>query len=166
MTESRRIALFPGSFDPITAGHANIVRRALAFADEVVVAVSRSPSQAKKGLFTVEERVEMIRASFAGEPRVQVVEFEGLVVEEARRSGAAVVVRGLRSAADFEYEAGMTRMNRALAPEVDTIFLAAAPEHVFLSATLVREVWGLGGDVAPFVPEAVLRRLQARREER
>lgn len=165
MRSGARIALCPGSFDPITLGHEDIIRRALAIADEVVVAVGHQPSESKKHLFTVGERLELIREAFADEPRVVPAEFEGLAVEFARARGARVVVRGLRTAADFEYESRMSRMNRELAPEIDTVYLAADPRHVFLSASLVREVWSLGGEVAPFVSAPVLRRMQARRAE-
>lgn len=164
MSSTETVALFPGSFDPLTLGHEDIVRRALGFAHRVVVAVGHQPSESKRHLFTVDERLELIREVFAGEPRVVPTEFAGLAMDFARAQGAVVVVRGLRSAGDFEYEARMSRMNRELAPEVDTVFLAADPRHVFLSASLVREVWSLGGDVSPFVSPPVLRRLQARRE--
>lgn len=158
MTEPR-VALFPGSFDPVTSGHEEIVRRALALADRVVVAVSHAPTQSKKGMFSVEERVRMIRETFADEPRVEAAEFQGLLVDYARRIGARVVVRGVRTVADWEYELQMAAMNRALAPGVETVFLAPAPEHSFVSGTLVRQVAALGGDVSPFVPAPVLRRL-------
>lgn len=164
MTPGARVTLYPGSFDPITRGHEDIVRRALAFSDRVVVAVGHQASESKKHLFGVEERLELIREVFAGESRVVPADFQGLVMEFARAQGAAVVVRGLRSAGDFEYEARMARMNRTLAPEIDTLYLAADPRHAFVSASLVREVWSLGGDVSPFVSEPVLRRLRARRE--
>lgn len=154
-----RIALFPGSFDPLTAGHEDLVRRALALADRVVVAVSHSPTQSKRGMFSVEERVEMIRETFAGEPRVEAAEFQGLLVDYARAVGAGVVVRGVRTVTDWEYELQMATMNRRLAPGVETVFLAPAPEHSFVSGTLVRQIATLGGDVSPFVPAAVLRRI-------
>lgn len=158
MTEPR-VALFPGSFDPVTSGHEDIVRRALSLADRVVVAVSHSPTQSKKAMFSVDERVRMIRETFAGEPRVEAAEFQGLLVDYARRIGARVVVRGVRTVADWEYEVQMAAMNRALAPGVETVFLAPAPEHSFVSGTLVRQVASLGGDVSRFVPAPVLRRL-------
>ena len=163
MTQPARIAVFPGSFDPLTLGHEDIVRRALAFAERVIVAVGHSPSESKKHLLPVGERVALIREVFAGEGRVEATDFRGLVAAFAREQGAAVVVRGLRNAGDFEYEARMARMNRELNPELDTLFLAADPAHAFVSASLVREVWGLGGDVARFVPAAALRRMQALR---
>lgn len=161
MTRPARIALCPGSFDPLTLGHEDIIRRGLAFADEVVVAVGHHPSESKKHLFPVAERMDLIREAFAGEPRVMPAEFEGLVVEFARARGATLLIRGLRTAGDFEYEARMSRMNRELAPEVETIYLAADPRQAFLSASLVREVWSLGGDVSRFVPAVVFERMQA-----
>ena len=160
MTSGARIALFPGAFDPLTLGHEDIVNRTLRFADEVVVAVAHSPSQSKRHLFDVEERLEILREVFVDEPRVRPMEFQGLIVDFAQACGATLLVRGVRSAADFEYETGMARMNRELAPEIDTVYLAAAPRHVFLSASLIREVWGLGGDVSPFVSPRVMRRLE------
>lgn len=156
---SPRVAVFPGSFDPVTSGHEDVVRRALAFADRVVVAVSHSPTHSKKGMFGVEERLEMIRETFADEPRVEAAEFGGLLVDYVRSVGATLVVRGVRTVADWEYELQMAMMNRRLAPGVETVFLAPDPQHAFVSGTLVRQVAALGGDVAPFVPAAVLRRL-------
>ena len=164
MTSGATLVICPGSFDPITRGHEDIIRRALAFSGCVVVAVGHQPTASKKHLFRVEERLELIREVFADEPRVAPADFQGLAMDFARAQGASVVVRGLRSAADFEYEAQMARMNRALEPGIDTVYLAADPRHVFVSASLVREVWSLGGDVSPFVSEPVLRRLDARRE--
>ena len=163
MTPGARIALFPGSFDPLTVGHEDIVNRTLRFADEVVVAVAHSPSQSKRHLFDVEERLEILRDVFTDEPRVRPMEFQGLIVDFARACGATLLVRGVRNAADFGDETGMARMNRELAPEIDTVYLAADPRHVFLSASLIREVWGLGGDVSPFVSPGVMRRLDERR---
>lgn len=157
--DTPRTAVFPGSFDPLTSGHEDVVRRALALADRVVVAVAHSPTQSKKGMFSVDERVGMIRDVFADEPRVEADEFQGLLVDYARRIGAGVVVRGVRTVADWEYELQMATMNRALSPGLETVFLAPAPEHSFVSGTLVRQVAALGGDVSRFVPAAVLLRL-------
>ncbi|MDB4951216.1 MAG: coaD [Gemmatimonadetes bacterium] len=155
-----RIALCPGSFDPLTLGHVDIVRRGLALADRVVVAVAFSPTHAKQGLLTVDERVELIRESFADEPRVQADSFQGLLVDYARRTGAGLVIRGVRTVADFEYEAQMAVMNRELSADaLETVFLAPSPAHSFVSATLVRQIATLGGDVSRFVPAPVLRRL-------
>jgi pantetheine-phosphate adenylyltransferase len=159
---SARTAVYPGSFDPLTRGHEDLVRRALALADRVVVAVAHAPTQAKTGLFDIGERLEMIRETFADEPRVDAVAFQGLLVDFARARGAAVVIRGVRTVADFEYELQMATMNRKLAPAVETVFLAPDPAHSFVTGTLVRQVAALGGDVSPFVPPAVLRRIRAR----
>ena len=160
---SERIALVPGSFDPVTLGHEDIVRRALGVADRVVVAVAHSATQAKSGMFSVEERVEMIRECFADEPRVEADAFQGLLVDFAKRRGARLVVRGVRAVADYEYELQMARMNRALWEGAETVFLTPAPELSFVSSTLVRQIATLGGDVAPFVSPPVLRRLLAKR---
>jgi len=157
---SERIALCPGSFDPITRGHEDIVRRALALADRVIVAVGFSPQQSKQGMFTVDERVALIREVFAGEPRVRADSFQGLLVDYARRVGAGVVVKGVRTVADFEYEMQMALMNRAQHPGLETVFLAPDPVHSFVSSTLVRQISTLGGDVTPFISPAVLARVR------
>ncbi|HEU4562167.1 MAG TPA: pantetheine-phosphate adenylyltransferase [Longimicrobium sp.] len=157
---SERIALCPGSFDPITLGHEDIVRRALAFADRVIVAVGHSPQESKQGMFAVDERVALIREVFAGEPRVEADAFQGLLVDYARRRGATLVVKGLRTVADFEYEMQMALMNRAQHPGLDTVFMAPDPAHSFVSATLVRQIATLGGDASPFVSPAVLARVR------
>lgn len=158
---SARIALCPGSFDPLTLGHEDVVRRALSFADRVIVAVSHSPTTVKRGMFTVDERVEMIGEAFAGEPRVEAAEFQGLLVDFARERGAGLVVRGVRGVADWEYESQMAVMNRRLLPTLETVVLPADPMHAHVSATLIRQIATLGGDVSPFVSAAVLRRVQA-----
>lgn len=157
---SERIALCPGSFDPITVGHEDIVRRTLALADRVIVAVGHSPQQSKAEMFTVDERLALIREVFAGEPRVEADAFQGLLVDYARRRGAQLVVKGLRTVADFEYEMQMALMNRAQHAGLDTVFLAPDPAHSFVSATLVRQIATLGGDVSPFVSPAVLARIR------
>ena len=162
MTRASRTAICPGSFDPITAGHEDIIRRSLAFADHVLVAVGHRATQVKQGLFSVEERVAMIDEVFADEPRVEATDFSGLLVDFARQRGATLIVRGLRAVSDFEYEFQMALMNRQLRPETETLFLAPDVEHSFLSASLVREIGALGGNVAPFVSPPVLRRLQQR----
>jgi pantetheine-phosphate adenylyltransferase len=162
METSARVALYPGSFDPLTSGHVDVVRRALHLADRVIVAVSYSPTQSKRELFAVGERVEMIRETFHEEPRVEAEEFQGLLVDFARARGAGVVVRGVRTVADFEYELQMAVMNRRLLPGLETVFLAPDPEHSFVSGTLVRQIASLGGDPSPFVPAPVLGRLRER----
>ncbi|HET7231043.1 MAG TPA: pantetheine-phosphate adenylyltransferase [Longimicrobium sp.] len=157
---SERIALCPGSFDPITVGHEDIVRRALALADRVIVAVGFSPQQSKQGMFGVDERVALIRQVFADEPRIEADSFQGLLVDYARRKGATLVVKGLRSVADFEYEMQMALMNRAQHPGLETVFLAPDPAHSFVSSTLVRQISTLGGDVSPFISPAVLAKVR------
>ena len=159
---AERIAVCPGSFDPITLGHVDIIRRSLRFADRVLVAVAYSATHVKSGMFDVDERVEMIRETFADVPQVQAVSFQGLLVDFARAQGADMVVRGLRAVSDFEYEFQMALMNRRLWDGMETVFLAPDLEHSYLSSSLVRQIAALGGDVSPFVPENVLRRLNAR----
>ena len=149
-------AICPGSFDPVTLGHEDIVRRSLRLADRVVVAVAQTSTQQKKSLFSVEERVELIREIFGGEPRIECMSFKGLLVDFARAQGARVVVRGLRAVSDFEYEFQMAQMNQQLWPEIETVFLTPEARYSFLSASLVREVAALGGDVSPFVSPSVL----------
>ncbi len=156
------IAIYPGSFDPITRGHEDIARRTLRVVDRLYIAVAYTATQAKKSLFTVEERVEIVREVFAGEPRVEAVAFRGLLVDFARERGARVVIRGLRAISDFEYELQMAQMNRELWDEVETVFLAPELEYSFLSSSLVREVAGLGGDMSRFVSAPVLARLKAK----
>jgi len=158
----QRTAICPGSFDPITLGHEEIIRRSLTFCDRILVAVAHRATQAKQGMFSIEERVAMIREVFADEPRVEPVDFTGLLVEFARERGAVMVIRGLRAVSDFEYEFQMALMNRELSPDLETIFLTPNVEHSFLSSSLVREVASLGGDVRPFVSAPVLRRLRDR----
>ncbi len=159
MPTSSRLAIYPGSFDPITLGHEDIARRALRVADRLVIGVARHQSQKKQGLFSLEERLEMVREVFAGVPEVEVTSFTGLLVDFAREQDAALLVRGLRSAGDLEYELRMAVMNRSLHPDLETIFLAPEAERAFLSASLVREVSSLGGDVSPYVSATVLERL-------
>lgn len=155
-----RRALYPGSFDPITSGHVDIVRRALAVFDEVVIAIAVNIH--KTPTFSYDERIEMIQACFDGDPRIKVVTFEGLLVDYARKQGIKAVVRGLRAVSDFEYEFQMASMNRRLTDEVDYIFLMTSEEHFFVSSSLVREVALNGGDVQGLVPEPVLQRLRAK----
>ena len=155
-------AIYPGSFDPITKGHEDIVRRALKMADRLIVAVAHTSTQVKNSLFTVEERVTLIRRVFDGDERVVPMPFQGLLVEFARAQEARVVVRGLRAVSDFEYELQLAQMNRELWPEIETVFLAPEVDFSFLSSSLVREVAGLGGDVSRFVSPPVLEALRGK----
>jgi pantetheine-phosphate adenylyltransferase len=154
------VALYPGSFDPITHGHEDLARRALSVADRLIVAVAQTSTHSKQGLFTIAERVALIREVFADEERVEVKSFEGLLVDFAKAQGAPLVVRGLRAVSDFEYELQMAQMNQELFPDIETIFLVPDVRYSFLSASLVREVARLGGDVSSFVSKPVLKRLK------
>jgi len=160
MTEpNHALAVYPGSFDPVTLGHEDIVRRALGFADRVLIAIAHHRTQPKPGLFTIAERLELIRTVYRDEPRVEVAQFDGLLVDFARGNGAKLIIRGLRAMSDFEYEFQMALMNRRLEPSLETVFLASDVQHTFLSASLVREIAGLGGDVSGFVSPIVLETL-------
>lgn len=158
--ETRAHALFPGTFDPVTLGHLDVLRRAARLFPRVTVAVATHHD--KRSLLTPDERVALLREVTADLAGVEVVLLEGLLVEGARRLGAGVVVRGLRNTADFEYERSMAVTNRALAPEHETVFLVPPSEHAHVSSTLVRQIASMGGDVSPFVPEAVVRFLAGR----
>ena len=159
---SERIAIYPGSFDPITRGHEDIVRRSLSIVDRVIVAVAHRSTQDKRGMFPIDERLEMIGELFRAEARVEVAEFEGLLVRFARSRDARLIVRGLRAVSDFEYEFQMALMNRQLWPEAETLFLAPDVRYSYLSASLVREIAALGGDIDAFVAPHVARRLRQR----
>ncbi len=155
-----RTAIYPGSFDPLTLGHEDIARRSLKFVDRLVVAVAHHPTQQKDRLFSAEDRVAIIRECFAAEPRIEVDEFSGLLVDYCRARKARIVIRGLRAVSDFEYEFQMALMNRELWPELEMVFMTPGLEHTFLSASLIREIASLGGDVSEFVSPPVLRRLE------
>lgn len=153
--------IYPGTFDPITNGHIDVVDRCLKLFEKVIVAVG---SQAEKiPLFTVDERLEMMHEVLKDKKNVEVDTFEGLLVNYADSKGAVAVVRGLRAVSDFEYEFQMALMSRKLLPSVERIFLVPAEEHVYLSSSVVKEIAGLGGDVSQFVPEVVAERLKAKR---
>lgn len=155
-----RIAIYPGSFDPPTRGHEDLIRRSLALADRVIVAVAVNPL--KQPLFTVAERLAMLQAAIGDESRVSYQSFDGLLVEFARRVGATIVVRGLRAVSDFEYEFQMALMNRQLHPSLETVFLVPALELTYLSSSLVREVARFGGDVSGLVHPMVADALAGR----
>jgi pantetheine-phosphate adenylyltransferase len=154
---SSRIALYPGSFDPVTRGHEDLVLRSLTFADRVIVAVA--DNTAKQPLFSLEERLALIRQAVT-HAAVDVQAFQGLLVDFARHVGASVIVRGLRAVSDFEYEFQMAMMNRNLEPRVETVFLVPAFDLTYLSSSLVREVARHGGDVSQLVHPAVLKALR------
>ncbi len=155
-----RVAVYPGSFDPITNGHVDIIQRGLRLFDRVVVGVL--VNDAKAPLFSAEERVAIVEDVFAAERRVTVAAFKGLLVEFARSRGACALVRGLRAVSDFEYEFQMALMNRRLAPEIETAFLMADEHQVYTSSRLIKEVAALGGNVEGLVPPIVGARLAAK----
>lgn len=150
--------VYPGTFDPITNGHIDLVARATHLFDKVVVAVAANPT--KKPTFNLEERVSLAQQVLAHLPNVEVTGFDNLLVEFVESVGAEVILRGLRAVSDFEYEFQLAGMNRRLAPEVETMFLTPAEQYAFISSTLVREVAVLGGDVSPFVHEVVIAALR------
>lgn len=155
-----RVAIYPGSFDPPTRGHEDLVRRGLSLADRLHVAVATNP--AKRGLFRVEERLDLLRATVGNEPRVVIESFEGLLADHAGAIGASLVIRGLRAGGDFEYECQMALMNRQLAPNLETVFLVPSFDLTYVSSSLVREVAQHGGDVSRLVHPAVVTALRAR----
>ena len=148
-----RVALYPGSFDPPTKGHEDLVRRSLALADQMIVAIAGK--SAKQPLFTVEERLALLRDAVGGDARVSIQSFDGLLAEFAKRVGASVIVRGLRAVSDFEYEFQMALMNRRLHPSLETVFLVPAVDLTYLSSSLVREVARYGGEVGGLVHPSV-----------
>lgn len=151
------VAAYPGSFDPVTNGHLDIIRRAARIFDQVIVALFVNLE--KSPMFTAEERLEMVREVTAGLPNVTVESSTGLLVDFCRRRGVDVVVRGLRAISDFDYEFQMAQMNKELYERVETVFMMTRKEHLFLSSSIVKEIARLGGDVSRFVPEGVHRRL-------
>lgn len=155
-----RIALYPGSFDPPTNGHLSIIQRGLKMFDGLIVAVLMNP--AKDALFTVEERVELLRGAVNNDKRVQVKTFSGLLVKFAQQEGVNTVLRGLRAVSDFEYEFQMANMNRKLAPEMETLFMMTGEDYFYISSRFVRDVARLGGDVSGLVPHNVLQVLKKR----
>ncbi|MEO8715725.1 MAG: pantetheine-phosphate adenylyltransferase [Acetobacteraceae bacterium] len=161
MSERPRIGLYPGTFDPVTNGHLDVIARAARLLDKLVVGVSVSAS--KNPLFTLEERVDLVRAEIAHMDgrdgiTIEVVPFKGLLVQFARDIGACMIVRGLRAVTDFDYEFQMAGMNYRMAPDIETVFLMASESHQFIASRLVKEVAALGGDITSFVPALTLER--------
>ncbi|MDE3010420.1 MAG: pantetheine-phosphate adenylyltransferase [Pseudomonadota bacterium] len=154
------LAVYPGTFDPMTMGHVDVVRRAARLFDRVVVGVA--DSRAKRPFFSIEERVDMAREIVRVYPNVEVMGFSGLLADFLRSIQADVILRGLRAVSDFEFEFQMAGMNRKLHPEVETLFVTPSDQYMFISSTIVREIAGFGGDVAPFVPPIVAERIRAR----
>ena len=158
------VAIFPGSFDPVTSGHLDLIERGVSLFDRVIVSVSRNAN--KVPLFSMAERIQMLRETLSHLPGVEVASFEGLVVEFAAAQGARVLLRGIRAIADYEYELQMATMNAHLAPRIETVFLMARPAYTHVSSRLVKEVCALGGDIRGMVPAAVEGALQQRLQER
>ena len=152
------IAVYPGSFDPITYGHLDLIQRALRIFDHIIVAVATNAF--KQSLFTIEERMEMIRESLKDNPQITIDSFDGLLVNYARRQKARAVLRGLRAVTDFEYEFQLAMMNRRLEPEVETVFLMTGLRWVFLSSSILKEAAVHGGNIEGMVPEIVIQKLR------
>lgn len=150
-------AVYPGSFDPVTNGHIDLIQRSAALFDKVIVAILRNTE--KTPLFTVEERIEMLEDSTRDLKNVSVTSFEGLLVDYAEQIGASVIVRGIRAVSDYEYELQMALMNRRLSSRIETVFMLPAEPYSFLSSKLVKEIAGLGGKISGFVPPSVERRV-------
>ena len=159
MSVATRIAVYPGTFDPITNGHVDLVDRAAPLFERMIVGVAQSPG--KGPALPLELRVQLARQALAHHPRVEVIGFSGLLAHFVRELGAGVIIRGLRAVSDFEYEFQLASMNRHLIPGVETLFLTPAEQYGFISSSLVREISRLGGDVSGFVPPAVAAALQA-----
>jgi pantetheine-phosphate adenylyltransferase len=149
----KKTAVFPGSFDPFTIGHEGIVTRALSIFDEIIIAVGANAL--KKSFYSVETRKQMIKTVFINEPRIKVVHYEGLTVDFCRSSGALFILRGLRTAADFEFERAIAQVNKVMAPEVESVFILTIPEHSHVNSTIIRDIISSGGDASRFVPKAI-----------
>jgi pantetheine-phosphate adenylyltransferase len=161
MTPGRSlVAIYPGSFDPITNGHLDLIQRASRLVDRLIVSILRN--ETKRPLFSVQERIEMLREVTEGRAKVEVDFFEGLLVDHASAKGATLIIRGIRAISDYEYEWQMALMNRRLRPEIETMFLMAGEAHSFISSHLVKEVIRLGGNISDLVPPAVEKRLKDR----
>jgi pantetheine-phosphate adenylyltransferase len=149
----KKIAVFPGSFDPFTIGHEGIIRRALGIFDEIIIAVGANAL--KKSYYSVETRKKMISAIFHDEPRIRVDHYEGLTVDYCKKNGAGYILRGLRTAADFEFERAIAQVNKAMISDIESVFLLTIPEHTPINSTIVRDIIRSGGDASKFVPAAI-----------
>ena len=155
-------AIYPGTFDPLTNGHTDLVERAARIFDKVIVAVAKGQKSAKQPVFTVDERVALANDVLGSISNVEVIQFDGLLVDFVQRQNAQVILRGLRAVSDFEYEFQLASMNRHLNENIETMFLTPAEQYSYISSSLVREIAGLGGDVSPFVHEKVAAALNNR----
>ena len=160
----KRIAVYPGSFDPITNGHLDIIHRALEFVDELIIAILVNPE--KNPLFTVSERIDLIRSVLKLNHRIKIDQFDGLLVDYARKKGAGMILRGLRAVSDFDYEFQMALMNRRLQDKIETIFLVPAEQYTYVSSRLVKEISLLGGSVKGLVPPEVEKRMKKKFHDR
>jgi pantetheine-phosphate adenylyltransferase len=149
-----KVAIFPGSFDPVTKAHVDIVKRSVDLFDKFYIGIGDNSS--KKGLLSVEQREKMLRAVFGNEPRIHVVAYDGLTVDFCKSIGAAYMIRGIRTVSDFEYEKAIAQMNHALAPEIESIFIVSKPGYSSISSTIVREILRYKGDVSQFIPKEAL----------
>jgi pantetheine-phosphate adenylyltransferase len=149
-----KIALFPGSFDPVTKAHVDIIKRSLSLFDKFYIGIGDNSS--KKGLLSVAQREKMLRAVFENEPKIHVIAYEGLTIDFCRSIGAEYMIRGIRTVSDFEYEKAIAQMNHALAPEIESIFIVSKPGYSSISSTIVREILRHNGDVSQFIPKEAL----------
>jgi pantetheine-phosphate adenylyltransferase len=154
----KRKAIFPGSFDPITKGHENILQRALPLFDEIIIAIGKNSS--KQNYFTLEQREKWIRQVFSAEPKVSVETYTGLTIDFCKKMNASYILRGLRTSADFEFEKAIAQNNKTMAPEIETIFILPIPELSAINSTIVRDIVRNGGNAQPFVPEGVILKAQ------
>jgi pantetheine-phosphate adenylyltransferase len=148
-----RIAVFPGSFDPITRGHESVILRAVPLFDKIIVAVGINAE--KKSFFTLEQRLEWLKQVFRNEPRISIMQYEGLTIDFCREVNAKFLLRGLRTSADFEFERSIGQINKQMEPDIETVFLLTAPEYTALTSSIVRDIVRNGGDPAPFVPVVI-----------
>jgi len=160
----KRIAVYPGSFDPFTNGHLNIINRAMRVFDEIIVSVAHNVS--KKTIFTIDERVELIREIFSNNPQITVDSFHGLLVEYAKQKGTNILLRGMRSVSDFEYELQMAISNKTLNPDLETVFMVTDSQYTHISSSLIKEIVTLGGSAKHLVPEIVEHKLAEKLQNR
>jgi pantetheine-phosphate adenylyltransferase len=149
-----KVALFPGSFDPVTKAHVDIIKRSIGLFDKLYIGIGDNSS--KKGLLSVAQREKMLRAVFENQPRIHVIAYEGLTIEFCRSIGAEYMIRGIRTVSDFEYEKAIAQMNHVLAPEIESIFIVSKPGYSSISSTIVREILRYNGDVTAFIPKEAL----------
>lgn len=151
--ENAKIAVFPGSFDPITVGHESIIRRAIPLFDKIIVVVGVNAD--KKSLFSLEQRIVWLQETFSDCPTIEIASHSGLTVDFCKQVGAKYILRGLRTSADFEFERSIGQTNKSLIPEIDTVFMLTIPEHTFINSSIVRDVFRNGGDVSNFIPSKI-----------